>query len=491
MNASKTKTAKNAKTAEKPLDPFAVDFFGANKSASGDEKKPSAAKDVKASVSGGPEAVKSVKWFEAIPHLTRAEYVFSEQIEKLPDNLTKAAAHKISEIVTRYTFQAPKTVRCQMISITEVDLRQALGQLEKSPQTFLALGTRPGGATALVAFDTGFASSVIDLVLTGKAERQTVPRGLSPIENAIVEFIAGNILASINDFVGQPLFSLQTVEGPFENVFEKAERGAESVFRLDFADFSGIITVLASKDFVAETDRTQNPLFAQKNGRGTFEFFEKIAPLVRMRVPVGTTALEAESLAYLEPGDIVLIENALVDFRGASFSGKGKIYLGSGDNVTLSGQFVQPDALDGKGGALGLKFEEMRSSAVRRRQNFDKFDMENKETEKAEIPLEETAGEENAGAENDGAGDAPADPAETGAAAALENVLVNLKVEIAGDKISLREIQNLRAGQIINLGCRPTDPVRIVTDAGDQPVALGELVDVEGQLGVRLTRVFI
>ena len=64
-------------------------------------------------------------------------------------------------------------------------------------------------------------------------------------------------------------------------------------------------------------------------------------------------------------------------------------------------------------------------------------------------------------------------------------------VEIAGDKISLREVQKLRSGQIINLGCRPTDAVRIVTDTSDQPVALGELVDIEGQLGVRLTRIFI
>jgi len=64
-------------------------------------------------------------------------------------------------------------------------------------------------------------------------------------------------------------------------------------------------------------------------------------------------------------------------------------------------------------------------------------------------------------------------------------------VEIAGGKISLNELQSLRSGQIISLGCRPTDPVRIVTDSSDQPIAVGELVDIEGKLGVRVTRVFI
>ena len=75
--------------------------------------------------------------------------------------------------------------------------------------------------------------------------------------------------------------------------------------------------------------------------------------------------------------------------------------------------------------------------------------------------------------------------------AALENVLVTLRVELGAGKISLRDVQNLRAGQIISLGSRPTDPVRIVTDASDQPLATGELIEIEGQLGVRLTKIFI
>jgi flagellar motor switch/type III secretory pathway protein FliN len=33
--------------------------------------------------------------------------------------------------------------------------------------------------------------------------------------------------------------------------------------------------------------------------------------------------------------------------------------------------------------------------------------------------------------------------------------------------------------------------VRLVTDNNEEPVATGELVEIEGQLGVRLTKVFI
>lgn len=491
MNASKTKESKETKTTavEKPLDPFAVDFFGEKKSAPKEEEKAPKTRETKSPNGTKNKSAKSVRWFERIPHLSRDEFLFSERLEKLPDNLTKAAAHKISETVTRYTFQPPKTVRCQMISITEVDLGKTLNQLEKSPQTFLALGCQPENSTALLAFDTGFASSVIDLILTGKGERVNLPGKLSPIENTIIEFLAGNILAGINDFVGQNILSLQTVENEPDSIFEKSERGAEAVFRLDFADFSGIITLLASRDFLASIDKTRNPLLANKNKNEKFRSLEKIAPQLNFRVQIGATNLDAGSLAYLEPDDIVLIEKPLVRFQNSNFSGSGTVNLGSGENFNLRGQFIQTDVLSGSEGGLSLKLEEIKSVTIRRKENFERIDMEKKETEKAETNIEETGEETEEIIEK-------ADNEETGeeaekTTAALENVLVNLRVEIAGDKISLREIQKLRTGQIINLGCRPTDTVRIVTDTSDQPVALGELVDIEGQLGVRLTRIFI
>ena len=348
MNASKTKEAKEAKTsAEKPLDPFAVDFFGNRESAAKEEKPDSKTIETKPLNGNKKKAVKTVKWFDRIPHLSRDEFVFSERLEKLPDNLTKAAAHKISETVTRYTFQAPKTVRCQMISITEVDLVKTQKQFARSPQTFLALGCQPENSTALIAFDTGFASSVIDLILSGKGEELKIPRKLSPIENTILEFLAGNILTGINDWVGENIFCLQTVENESGSIFEKNERGAEAVFRLDFAEFSGIITLLASRDFLASIDKTNNPLLANKNGKDKFKVFEKIAPNLKLRLQIGATNLDADSLSYLETGDIVLIEQPFVNFQNAGFSGGGTVNLGSGENFSLSGQFLQGDVLSG------------------------------------------------------------------------------------------------------------------------------------------------
>ena len=68
----------------------------------------------------------------------------------------------------------------------------------------------------------------------------------------------------------------------------------------------------------------------------------------------------------------------------------------------------------------------------------------------------------------------------------LDNLLLTVRVELPARRISLEELTRLRAGQILELDCRATDPVELVADG--RSVATGELVDIEGRLGVRVTR---
>ncbi|NNE65471.1 MAG: hypothetical protein HKN33_02810, partial [Pyrinomonadaceae bacterium] len=80
---------------------------------------------------------------------------------------------------------------------------------------------------------------------------------------------------------------------------------------------------------------------------------------------------------------------------------------------------------------------------------------------------------------------------EEGSLVALENVMVDLRVQVAGKRLTLNELGALRAGQIIDLGCRPEDPVELIADNSDRPIASGELVTIDDQLGVRITKVFV
>jgi len=331
----------------------------------------------------------------------------------------------------------------------------------------------------VIALNADFAASVIDLILGGQATNLAAPRELSPIENVIIEFLSINILGEINNWLGQPVLCLQKVTSENPSVFDSFERGAESVFSVNFNAFAGTVTLFSGWNFLDGLNKTQNPLFEKKSPNNQIQTFKKIALKLGLRLPIGTTYLTADNLLYLEQGDVVLIEEPENVWSGDDFSGNLQVYIGSGKNFLLNGASV-PNKTNG-GGELTFKIDEILSSEERHKLTPTKLKMDEKETEETEIGEDTPEESENA-----------TEPAEeTENAAILSNVLVNLRVEIAGSKISLNELQSLRSGQIISLGCRPTDPVRIVTDSSDQPLAVGELVDIEGKLGVRVTRVFV
>lgn len=464
---------------ETPLDPFAVDIFGGGQSVQIEENKQPAETEAVAE-----QKVEKTKerpaWNASLPVLTQREVEFSRLLQNLPKNLTRRAAAAVEATLARYTFQSPNDIKCRLASVAEVNLAAAVGRRAQTPQVFLTLGCQPDNAQAVIALNADFASSVIDLILGGQAVDFAQPRELSPIENVIIEFLGINILSEINDWLGQSVLCLQKVTSEIPTVFDSFERGAESVFGLNFNRFGGTATVFSSWSFLDALDKTQNPLFEKKPPGKRLQSFEKIALKLGLRLPIGTTYLTADNLLYLEANDVVLIEETENNWTGDGFFGNLQVYVGSGSNFLLNGTGAADDATN----ELTFAIKEVLSREERHKLTATQLKMDEKETE--EIEIDEDAAEESEQAER---ADDAADEIDN--AAAMSNVLVNLRVEIAGGKISLNELRNLRAGQIIALGCRPTDPVRIVTDSSDQPIAAGELTDVEGRLGVRVTRVFI
>lgn len=71
-------------------------------------------------------------------------------------------------------------------------------------------------------------------------------------------------------------------------------------------------------------------------------------------------------------------------------------------------------------------------------------------------------------------------------AVSLDDLVVTVRIELAARRLRLEEVAQLRVGHILELGCKPTDPVTLTIDG--RPIARGELVDVEGRLGVRITQ---
>lgn len=460
MNESEKKFLNSG---EISLDPFAVDIFG-TKSVVKESNLSEEIIPIKSAI----QPLKKSDWSNKLPQLTNQEVEFSYSLQNIPEGFSASVFEKITDAISRYTFRKPEDVIFSIISIAEINLGEAINKISKSPQVLINLTAKPSNSNAVIALDTEFATSIIDLILGGKGSEIFRPKGLSTIEKSILQFLVLNILKEVNRFLGNPLLSLQSISNENKINYTPSERGIEIVASLELEEFSGIISLTAPRYFLQNLEKNQNPLLAKKIRRKTLTHLEKFVPKFDLRLQVGSTTLDAESLLFLEPNDIVLFEKSDIFLQSESFRDKVNIFIGNGENFSFKGKVL--DSEDSK--LLNFKIEEILSEETKRKFTFAKFKMDEKDTE---ITVEKTELEAN----------------EEEISASLENLQVRIRVEIAGNKISLRELQNLRSGQIIALGCRPTDPVRLYADNNDEPVAIGELVEIEGQLGVKLTKVFI
>ena len=73
------------------------------------------------------------------------------------------------------------------------------------------------------------------------------------------------------------------------------------------------------------------------------------------------------------------------------------------------------------------------------------------------------------------------------AAPLLMGVKLPIRVLLGRTELCLRDIAQLGNGAVVELDCSPNDPVEIVVN--DRVIALGEVVVVSGNYGVRITKI--
>ena len=73
------------------------------------------------------------------------------------------------------------------------------------------------------------------------------------------------------------------------------------------------------------------------------------------------------------------------------------------------------------------------------------------------------------------------------AASLLMDIKLDVRVRVGRAQRSLRSITQLASGSVVELDCSVNDPVEIVVN--DRVIAEGEIVIVEGNYGVRITRI--
>lgn len=441
-------------------DPFAVDLFADGRRDARLQESP--ARDEGADA---PDGV-ARSWHEPLPRVTRDEAKLSKALSTLPRALSGEARAALARVLANFARVAESEVELGLIDLRESDSEEFGLSPGQSPRLFANLSVEPDGARVAVALDSVFACSVVDRVLGGDGSPPDALREPSHTERAVVEFLCLRVLHELNALAGEPLFRLESLSGsPALSARNEADasvsaRALVATVRVAGAGPVGLVRVALTEASLAALGASEGGLLlnGRKGGGGAAEKWKawrRLASDAPMRLRLGETRASVGDLEGLERGDIVVIERAHAARDGARFAGRVRVLVGAGVGVSVDGRVAEPGG-DGETGARALAVVVEGVNGGAGREASERIEMENEELRDGE------------------------------AGAALEGLLLTLHVELPARRISLEELSRLRAGQVLELGCRPTDPVELVADG--RRVAVGELVDVEGRLGVRVTR---
>lgn len=458
----KSETTEQAEGGTGVSDPFAVDLFADGRRDARLQESPARDEGAAAPVGDAPA------WHESLPRVTRDEARLSKALSALPRALSGEARAALARVLANFARVGAREVGLDLIDLREADAGEfGLSQSQQSPRLFANLSVEPDGAPVSVALDSVFACSVVDRVLGGGGSPPDALREPSHTERAVVEFLCLRVLHELNALAGEPLFRLESLSGAPALATQDgagaplSSRALVATVRVAGAGPPGLVRIALTEASLAALVAPEGRLFLNgRRGSGgaaeRLKSWRRLAPDAPVRLHVGETRASVGDVEGLERGDIVVVERAHVAREGARFGGRVRLLVGAGRGVSVDGRVAESDGDGGTGArTLAVVVEGVNGGA------------DGSASERIEMENEELLRDGEAGA-------------------ALEGLLLTLHVELPARRISLEELSRLRAGQVLELGCKPTDPVELVADG--RRVAVGELVDVEGRLGVRVTR---
>ena len=215
---------------------------------------------------------------------------------------------------------------------------------------------------------------------------------------------------------------------------------------------------------------------------------------------IGTVPLTPSDMGRLEANDIVLVDADGTNLENDTL--QGQIRLGFAGHGVSSSSVLAEIVEDAE--QLQIRVLEMVAGEVPANEEADAMadgaatasegvPMDNDRTQKIDLSELNAAGAEGGG-EGGGAdeeaaessGDATEEAFEGAGRALVEETPITLRVEVGRVRMTLRELAQLNSGSILELHKDTAAPVSLVVE--DRVMGQGELVRVDGELGVRILR---
>ena len=320
------------------------------------------------------------------------------------------------------------------------------------PALLAVLAPAPHKTRGFLEIELSLAHAAIDRLLGGTGEAMTL-RALTDIEEGVISFVILEVLKALAPRI-EPGLPRIRLEGMALDVAEAASALADERY-VAVVQFKGVLGKQAGylRFFLPESVLALcNPLPSGPERRAraaahAVPFLGRIkGAKTWLRAEIGALELTTDDFRALSSRDVVVLDR--LNFRpDLGETGVTHLKVGRGQLGHMQAQVTLEDG--------------------RYRATIESFIFEETAQEsEAPVPEGSDVQEKNEGAE------------------LLGDIPLHITVELSRVQVSAEEVVSLRVGQVMDLNRMPNEPVELSVNS--KVVARGELVEVEGHMGVRI-----
>lgn len=375
--------------------------------------------------------------------------------------------------------------------VTPKNLRRYVGE-----PTFLAvLAPQPNKTRGFLEVEVGLAHIAIDMLLGGAGEAVSL-RPLTDIEEGVMGYVLIETLKALAPSLDPslPRLRLEGICRGFDEAMQLlGEESHLAVVQLKavFGTHSGYVRLFIPASVLATANPPPDSAIRKARRSSLAHANIKRLSTVKnwLRAEIGQMAISSADLAQLRERDVILIEE-LTARPDRGEGGTAKLRVGVGRAGFLDAEILLEDNrfkakvtgfTMGEGGQM-LTGEPEENASPGAEGNAEGGTTEGLATEGLGMKVEEST---NPGLENRGRNPLDDNTLKSQEGAELLNdIPLQISVELARVPVSAEDVVSLKVGLVIDLNRMPGEPIDLSVNG--KIVARGELVEIEGNLGVRV-----
>ncbi|MDQ3263131.1 MAG: type III secretion system cytoplasmic ring protein SctQ [Myxococcota bacterium] len=398
--------------------------------------------------------------FRNLPRVSRAQALISDRLEWLMPT-AGADRESMAAVCARLKELFEEEVQL-VLDHTHVVTPQQLRKIAAEPTFLAVLSPAPQRTRGLLEVDLSLCHASIDKLLGGTGDSVAL-RPLTDIEEGVMAYIILEVLKTLapNLDPGLPRPRLEgTLRGLDQAMSLVAEESQLAVlqFKATLGTQAGFVRLFIPASIVGMTNSpTEGP---ERRARRRLQIQRNLPRLklvkTWLRAEIGRAEIYRKDLAGIRSGDVVLLDE-LTARPDRGEGGTVKLRVGRGQVGRLLADLVVDE------GQLKARITGF---------------------EHGEEPRTPPQPGEGAPATDDSGGAVSEQNEQGEGADLLADIPLAIAVEVARVAVTADAVVGLKSGQILDLNKVPGEPVELSVNG--KIIARGELVEIEGHLGVKV-----